>query len=129
MFVLLTASLLPKRMREKHTCKAAVFPQTPCSYHKVCGLLGIYSTTTMSGHPTYTNTLSQRPPPRLQPHVEESSHLLLDFNLPLSFHYVLWERIRPGFPQVPQFHSMAGRLFHLQPHVEADKRSSDTSPT
>lgn len=44
------------------------------------------------------------------------------------FHFVLWTGIRPGFPQMPRFHSSACLFFHLWPHVSADKWNSDTHP-
>lgn len=126
--------LLPKHMRETHVQNSSLPPNSlhlsqdrlpsqslwiawHLQHHHLVQIPHVYK---------YSVTKAL---PRLQPHMEVTSHLLLDFNLPLSFQFVLWERIRPGFPQVPQFYSMAGQLFHLQPHVEADKQSSDTNPT
>lgn len=80
-----------------------------------CVFLGIY-TNTLSGFPKPINMLSQRSHFTAQCEgTRPSAFRFQPFSL--IFHFVLWDGIRPGFPQVPGFHSATCQFFHHGPHV------------
>lgn len=94
-----------------------------CSHHDTCSnnkitvlcISGIYSNT-LSGFPKPINTLSQRSPFTAQCEgTQPSAFRFQPFSL--IFHFVLWDGIRPGFPQVPGLRSTACQFFHRGPHV------------
>lgn len=94
-----------------------------CSHHEMCSnnkitvlcVSGIFSNT-LSGFPKPINTLSQRSPFTAQcERTQPSAFRFRPFSL--IFHFVLWDGIRPGFPQVPGFRSTACQFFHHGPHV------------
>lgn len=110
-----------------HPCEAAgIMRCVQITKSLFCIFLGIYSNT-LSGFPKPINTLSRRFPFMARCGATQPSAFRFQ-PFPLIFHFVLWEGIRPGFPQVPGFHSTACQVFHLWPHVEADKQTADTHP-